>query len=438
MSLATAFLKDMCELVVDCPHFTPEWTTAGYIVIRNQNIRDGRLDLSDPSYTHKQDFDRRNRRAKPQSGDIVFTREAPMGEACIVPEGLECCIGQRQVLLRPKKGIDSRYLLYALRSRFVRHQIFWNEGTGSTVSNVRIPVLEALKIPRLGAAEKEIGDLLGVLDDKIDLNRRMNATLEALTRLIFKDWFVDFGPTRGRMERRAPYLAPELWALFPERLDADGKPEGWEIAKLGILCARVAMGPFGSDITTDNFVASGVPVIRGGNLKDGFIDDNFVYVTDTKADALRNANAFAQDIVITHRGTLGQVGIIPKKPTYSRYVVSQSQMLLAADTEKTTPRFIFEFLRSEAGMQQLLAFTSQVGVPAIARPTTSLKSLDVIAPPQPVGLAFDHLLAPLVDREITNTLEARSLGAVRDLLLPKLMSGKISIKEAEKVAEAAL
>ena len=70
-----------------------------------------------------------------------------------------------------------------------------------------------------------IASVLGALDDKIDLNRRMNETLEAMARAIFKDWFVDFGPTRAKMEGRAPYLAPEIWALFPDRLDDEGKPE---------------------------------------------------------------------------------------------------------------------------------------------------------------------------------------------------------------------
>ena len=87
VSLPTNSLMELCELVVDCPHFTPDWTTSGFIVIRNQNIRDGRLDLKNSSYTHKNDFDPRNRRAKPQAGDIVFTREAPMGEVCMVPPG---------------------------------------------------------------------------------------------------------------------------------------------------------------------------------------------------------------------------------------------------------------------------------------------------------------------------------------------------------------
>jgi type I restriction enzyme S subunit len=72
-----------------------------------------------------------------------------------------------------------------------------------------------------------LSTLLGALDDKIELNRRTNETLEALARAIFRDWFVDFGPTRAKAEGREPYLAPELWDLFPDRLDAEGKPEGW-------------------------------------------------------------------------------------------------------------------------------------------------------------------------------------------------------------------
>jgi type I restriction enzyme S subunit len=162
--------------------------------------------------------------------------------------------------------------------------------------------------------QEAIASILGALDDRIELNRRMNETLEALARAIFKDWFVDFGPTRAKAEGRAPpRLSPDIADLFPSALDDEDKPVGWEASKLGDLCARVAMGPFGSDITTDNFVEFGVPVIRGGNLKNGFIDESFVYLTEAKADSLKNANAFAQDIVITHRGTLGQVGIIPKK-----------------------------------------------------------------------------------------------------------------------------
>ena len=131
-------LSELCERIVDCPHSTPVWTDYGPIVLRSQNIRNGRLDLSAPSYTDNAHFQARTRRAAPTEGDLVITREAPMGEVCSIPPGLQCCLGQRMVLLRPNRAkIDSRYLLFALQSNSVRHEIFVNEGTGSTVSNLK-------------------------------------------------------------------------------------------------------------------------------------------------------------------------------------------------------------------------------------------------------------------------------------------------------------
>ena len=131
-------LSELCERIVDCPHSTPVWTDYGPIVLRSQNIRNGRLDLSAPSYTDNAHFQARTRRAAPTEGDLVITREAPMGEVCIIPPGLQCCLGQRMVLLRPNRAkVDSRYLFFALQSNSVRHEIFVNEGTGSTVSNLK-------------------------------------------------------------------------------------------------------------------------------------------------------------------------------------------------------------------------------------------------------------------------------------------------------------
>ena len=141
-------LDGLCLLISDCPHATPKWTESGVIVLRNQNIKAGRLDLSNPSFTDEAHYINRTQRAVPEKGDIVITREAPMGDVCIIPEGLKCCLGQRQVLLRPNpEKVDNSFLLYALQSPYLQHQIGWNEGTGSTVSNLRIPVLKALKVP---------------------------------------------------------------------------------------------------------------------------------------------------------------------------------------------------------------------------------------------------------------------------------------------------
>ncbi len=146
-----------------------------------------------------EDFQKRIKRAEPQFEDIVFTREAPMGEVCLIPENLKCCLGQRQVLLRPKKEVNSRYLFWALQSPYVQQQISWNEGTGSTVSNVRIPVLKKLNIPRHENNENKIADILSSIANKIEVNRQINQTLESMARAIFKSWFVDFEPVKAKI-----------------------------------------------------------------------------------------------------------------------------------------------------------------------------------------------------------------------------------------------
>ncbi|WP_192812207.1 restriction endonuclease subunit S, partial [Enterobacter sp. SST3] len=199
MSFKEQRLEDLCELVIDCPHSTPKWTDKGFIVLRNQNIRNGVLDLSAPSFTDEDGYKSRIKRAKPRVNDIVFTREAPMGEVCLIPEGIDCCLGQRQVLLRANSEIDPYYLFWALQSPYVQHQISWNEGTGTTVSNVRIPVLKDLKIPRLGEHESWIAKTMTSLALKSQINEKINQTLEQMAQALFKSWFVDFEPVKTKM-----------------------------------------------------------------------------------------------------------------------------------------------------------------------------------------------------------------------------------------------
>jgi type I restriction enzyme S subunit len=281
--------------------------------------------------------------------------------------------------------------------------------------------------------------MIGALDDKIELNRRMNETLEAMARALFNSWFVDFDPVRAKAQGRSSGRPQQFANFFPasfETSELGVTPKDWRVASIGELCRRVSMGPFGSDIKTDNFVEAGVPIVRGSNLTDGFVENAFVFLTEQKADELRNANAFPGDIVITHRGTLGQIGLIPQNSRFPRYVVSQSQMLLAVDQGLSTPRYIFDFLRSPIGQHALLANTSQTGVPAIARPTTSVKAIRLLAPPIQVLIAFDQLANPIYRRRDHSIRESRTLAALRDTLLPKLISGELRVKTAERMVEA--
>ena len=140
-------------------------------------------------------------------------------------------------------------------------------------------------------------------------------------------------------------------------------------------------GPFGSELTTRDYVAEGVPVIRGNNLagQSKFVDDDFVFVSEQKAASLHSNMAYPGDLVFTQRGTLGQVGLIPKDARFSRYVVSQSQMKLTVDEEKAVPLFIYYNFRLPSTIQKILNRVSSSGVPHINLST--LKAFEVPLPP---------------------------------------------------------
>lgn len=173
-----------------------------------------------------------------------------------------------------------------------------------------------------------------------------------------------------------------------------------------------AMGPFGSRIKKENFVDQGVPVIKGANLNGAYlVDEGFDFLSDDNADELIASNATHLDIVVTHRGTIGQVGIIPKTSNYPRYVVSQSQLKLTLDRQKANPYFIYYFLRSYDGQHRLLLNASQVGVPAIAQALTSMKTLRVPLPDIEIQTRIVNILGRLDDkielnRRMNQTLEA--------------------------------
>lgn len=140
------------------------------------------------------------------------------------------------------------------------------------------------------------------------------------------------------------------------------------------------MGPFGSNIKVECFVDSGIPVLNGSNLTGFALNDNsFRYVTPEKADSLGKANAYRGDIVITHRGTLGQIVFIPKNSKHSRYVISQSQFRVKCN-EKILPEYLVYYFHTNAGQHKLLSNASQVGVPALARASTTFQTLEIDIP----------------------------------------------------------
>ena len=190
--------------------------------------------------------------------------------------------------------------------------------------------------------------------------------------------------------------------------------EEWKEYKISDVIDEISMGPFGSNIKVDNFIVFGVPVLNGSNLQ-GFKlnEDSFNYVSQEKADSLGKANAHRGDVVITHRGTLGQIVYIPEDSKFEQYVISQSQFRLKLNKELIRPDFLVYFFHTRLGQHRIMMNASQVGVPALARPTSTFKEVSVPVPQMEVQNKVMGILHSLddkieVNRRINDNLEQQA------------------------------
>lgn len=420
-------LNSLCSLVVDCPHATPKWTDYGYVVLRNQNIKNGRLDLSSPSFTDEAHFKGRIRRAAPQPGDLVITREAPMGDVCQIPDGLVCCLGQRQVLLRPDpEKVDARYLLFALQSPYLKHQIGWNEGTGSTVSNLRIPVLEALKIPCPALEQQqEIAMVLGTIDDRIALLRETNATLEAIAQALFKSWFVDFDPVHARARGEQPAgLAPEVAALFPDSFEESvlGRvPKGWRTGAFRDVCVRIESGGTPRR-SVPEYWGGGVSWLSSGEVRSPIVFDTKETITDlgVKESA---AKLWPQGttVVAMYGATAGEVCLLARPTT-------ANQACCGLIAKPQARAFMFMCARRERA-----ALASKSSGSAQQNLNKGLiESHPLVLPPIELLSTYEESAGALLDCWIANDHQAQTLANLRDTLLPRLISGQLRLPDAEQ------
>jgi type I restriction enzyme, S subunit len=416
-------------------------TSDGVPMIRVSDIRNGRI-ATNEVLRIAPEVEAAYSRTRLEGDELLLTLVGTVGEAAVVPSALRGWNVARAVAVVPVcADIGAYWVKLAMQAPAVKEMIHGRLNTTVQATlNLRDVVQLPILVPPTNVREA-IAKVIGAIDNKIDLNRKIGQSMEAVAQAVFNAWFVDFDPVLAKLcgegnesicERLG--LTAELLAQFPADLvesELGLIPKSWDIELMGDLCERVAMGPFGSDIKTDNFVPEGVPIIRGGNLKDGFSGGKFVYLTEEKATELSKANAYPGDIVLTHRGTLGQVGMIPEDSEYPRYVVSQSQMVVSVKPSRTTSRYIYEYLRSHKGQHALLANTSQVGVPAIARPTASVKALRLVHPPLKLLQAFDAVIAPMYAAAQEKARESNTLAEARDALLPRLLSGELKAIHGE-------
>lgn len=174
----------------------------------------------------------------------------------------------------------------------------------------------------------------------------------------------------------------------------------WKHYKMDELIEEISMGPFGSDVKKEFYVDNGVPILNGSNLQ-GFKlqEDSFGYLTKEKADSLKKCNAHRGDIIVTHRGTLGQIVYVPVNSKYDRYVISQSQFRFRCKADLVDVQYLVYYFHTREGQYKILANASQVGVPALARATSTFRLIDIKLPPLATQLRIASILSSL-DRKI--------------------------------------
>ena len=378
-------IRELCSVVVDCPHSTPKWTANGKIVIRNNNIKHGRIDFSSPSYTDDEHFAQRIKRAKPQPGDIIITREAPIGDVGMIPENTECCLGQRMVLLRANQSVcDNFYLLYSLQSLYVQHQISWSEGTGTTVSNLRIPHLEQIQIPYLPLEQQaKISSVLRALEEKIENNRRLNDNLEQQAMSLYAEMFLN---------------------------SSDSNVTSGTLSDIAVI--TMGQSPSGSSYNEDGVGE----VFYQGRAEFGFrFPKRRLFTTEPKR------MAEAGDVLLSVRAPVGDLNI-----AYERCCIGRGLGAIHSKTGHSS----FILYTMFALRSQLDVFNGEGTVfGSINR--DALNAIPIDIPPVTEIDQFEVVAHPIDELIRANYEENCRLEAIRDSLLPKLMSGEIDVSAVQ-------
>ena len=403
------------------------YVPVGVPVIRGTNISRDRSLKGDWVYV-PEDFAATIPSCALQGGDLVFPHRGSIGEVALIETSqAPMILSSSMMKFRPDPlRLDGRFAYYFFKSKAGREEILrFGSQVGTPGIGQPLASLKQFRVPLPSLDQQiEIAKTLAALDDKIELNRRMNVTLEAMTRAIFKDWFVDFGPTCAKIEGRAAYLAPELWSLFPTRLDDEGKPEGWLTGTLADYAS----------LNSESWTRSGYPVaieyVDLSGTKWGTIESVEVHSRDTAPSRAQRILRPGDTVVGTVRPGNGSYALI------SRDGLTGSTGFAVLRPHRQELREITYLAATDVENIDRLSHLADGGAYPAVRPEIVSSSNIVISHAEIVD-AFSEVTRPLIDRCEANKNENRTLSQTRDLLLPKLMSGKIRVREAEELVAAA-
>lgn len=405
-------INDVCS-VTDCQHKTAPVVnfTTDYRMLRTVNIRNGNLrDIDDTKSVTKETYEKWSVRGYLKPGDIILTREAPMGEVALLRknEKYKYFLGQRMLQLQAfPEVITPEFLYYSLQTRDLQHQIKMNEGTGSVVSNIRIPLLKKMKlnVPPL-VEQKKITKLLFAIDNKILLNNKIISNLEQLSQTLFKQWFIDF---EFPNEEGKPYKSSG--GEFKEIKDEE-IPINWKIGVLDDIVEVIYGAAFSSKFF--NEVGNGLPLIRIRDLKNG--KPQFF------------TNEIHKKATVINPGDL-LIGMDAEfKPTLWKGTKAylNQRICLVRPKKNIINKLFLKFLLEP---QMRFLESAKVGTTVIHLSKKDIDSINIAIPTESILKKFSILIDPILEEIIIKQKEIQSLTQLRDTLLPKLLSGEIEIPD---------
>ncbi len=364
-----------------------------------------------------------------QAGDIVFGRKGAVDRLAMVkPEQAGWFLGSDGIRLRLPSTCDARFIAYQLQGHEARSWLL-QHATGTTMASLNQSTIERLPIvlPPL-ADQRAIAYILGTLDDKIELNRRMNETLEAMARALFKSWFVDFDPVRAKMEGRHTGLPDHLADLFPDRLvdsEMGEMPEGWTVEPLRELTEvnptrslrRGQVAPYlpMANMPTRGHMPDSVAVRRFGS---GMRFTNGDTLVARITPCLENGKTAYVDFLRDNEvgwGSTEYIVLKPKPPLPDQFAYCLARSAKFRE-------FAIQNMSGTSGRQRV--------------PVAALEGFLMVAPPVQLAEQFGDAARLLFERASRAGRESRTLAALRDTLLPKLISGEIRVGDAEMALES--
>lgn len=399
-------LKQVCSNIIDCPHESPKWLSDGVPVIRNFNLIDGQLDLSDAYYVDEPTYKKRIKRAIPTAGDIIFSREAPIGNCAVVPSNFKCCLGQRLVLLRVDKSICSpEYLLAALLSKFVKSQIEQVEKSGSIVSNFNISDLKELLIPIIDTQDS-VASVSETINRKLTLNKRICSELETMAKTHYDYWFTQFDFPN---EEGKPYRSSGGAMEWNDQLKRE-IPKGWEVGQLSDI-ANITMGqsPAGETYNEDG---------NGAIFYQGCTDFGTRFPVPRVYTTAPTRFAQAGDILMSVRAPVGTLNVAIEDCSIGRG-------LAALNSKIGSQLYLWYTL---AGFKQLFSVLDGNGTTFGSITKDALYEMKVVIPNSAQVRAFDKIVQPIEQKIRVIEEENRELTKLRDWLLPMLMNGQATVE----------